>query len=161
MIEGWARWWDDWEREAALGLAGTLLVTGLALFGWGWYAAHHSAGDFRRHARQASAEVVSEGFAVRQRDRDGYPVPETIYLPTVRFTTSSGQQTTHQVACEANVHRQVGSRVNVLYDPDDPQHVCVAQDVRLSSTTNTITRWLGVSVAALGCLVGIAGLLRT
>jgi hypothetical protein len=160
MIEGWGRWWDDWDSEAVLGLAGTLLVTGLVLFGWGWYA-HHSAGDFRRDARQASAEVVSEGFTVRQNhDQDGYPVPETVYRPTVRFTTSSGRQTAHQVTCEAHVRRQIGSRVTVLYDPDDPQHVCAVQDVRLSSTASTVTRWTGVSLAALGSLVGIAGLLR-
>ncbi len=98
-------------------------------------------------------EVVS---LVSSQDSDG----STTYAPIVEYHTGSElpRRFQHTVSSGGLLANEIGDRVDVLYDPDDPDHAIIS---------STMGLWLGPalfgafgSVASIATILGIWGVRR-
>jgi Protein of unknown function (DUF3592) len=94
-----------WIPRVLFGLAALLLATGAATL--------VDAARFVRGAERTTGTVID----LDARTSDG----DLVYYPMVRFTTAGGRRVEFTSSSGSSSPPDVGDRVEVLYDPDDPQ----------------------------------------
>ena len=82
---------------------------------------------------------------VRSSDRDS-----VCYYPVVRFLTDKQEWITHQLDVGTNPAREVGSKIAVIYDPEEPDNVQIDSTLMLE-----IVPRLMVAAAICGLTFGI------
>jgi Protein of unknown function (DUF3592) len=103
--------------------------------------------SFERDAEKTTGTVIDH-VTKTSYDRDGDR--SVTYAPKVRFTAADGQDYEFTDSISSSNKKDIGSRVDVLYKPDDPS------DARIDSVAR---RWLfpGIfgGVGALMVLIGV------
>lgn len=73
--------------------------------------------------------------------------------PVVRFTTPAGDEVEAESRCHQRDPHE-GDRVEIFYNPTEPEDLCVAEGVDLGRLS--VLAWIGFSAAGLVILCGLA-----
>lgn len=95
-----------------------------------------------KHGKKTTAMVYTNNFS---RDRDGGGT----YMPVVRFLTDKDEWITHELSIGYSPALPEGTKLEVLYDPDEPTNVEIN-----SSTQLEILPRLFVLLGVLGFIFG-------
>lgn len=110
--------------------------------------------DFRSSAVRTEGTVI--GYETRygnHRDDDNGPSRRSVtYAPVVRFTTEDGRTIEFTSGVSRSNKPLNGTKVDVLYDPDNPQHAKV-DDMAGRLLAPVITGGLGALFLLIGLLL--------
>ena len=99
------------------------------------------------HGRKTEAVIFTNNY---KSDSNG-----GMYYPVVRFTTEKNEWITQELSIGFNPAKPQGTKLQVIYDPDDPKEVAINSTLYLE-----IIPLLLISIGCIGFFVSIADYLE-